>query len=379
MGGPKVVAVPGIVMRPAPRMTRLPVFNRLDPAIEHPYERALGELLAKRSSPRFQDVEEAMIARNLCHDPRVTAEREREFEQLRARHGGADAIDGNSLLFAAWDYFEDRIRRSESPDFLERALNGPNFLDVEKARLDPEEWLVRVFNLNGIPPLYAGAVGDRRWAKVFEGYGGAKGKWDIYPWLDGKLKEADATARASFVRAVVEVLNTKAARPFHPVWVSRWEDFRKAIGWEPDAPLEPERWLEVTGISTTRPGSWHILFLYRAREVVGEDGRALPIVRPTILDSYNGRFFPSPPAAIGGHPIDLLYDKPGRVLIPEFIHPQITVKFEHWSGAGEMLPTQALAWIRKETGTNIHAERQAHRSLLGLRYQDAMGWMPDPC
>lgn len=343
---------PTMLPEAPPSVARIPVFSRIDGDRPHRYEAALAQIFegAQESSDSMV-LENAMIARNLCHDHRVSPAREAAFDgYLSNLTKGERLFDGRSLRDAAAEYFEKHVREQRTPDFVQAALNQPNLPQPEET-LDPGEELVRVFDLNGIGHLYRQAAIDpaRRWEKLFlrvDHDQRGPGTWDVAAWLHTELQ--DPAAWDDFIQATVEILNADfQQRAFQPVWVTKWHDFQKAIDWDPKSRLQPERWLEVTGVPTAIPGTWHLLLVYPAAAVAPH-----PIVRPTMLDGRPSAFhFPSPPQAEqtikkGGHPVDLRHNSAERILIPEYIHPQIRLEFDYWKAAGRAL-AQGERWLAR--------------------------------
>ncbi len=367
---------------PRPARTGVPVFNRISQDRVHPYEHALLQMLEGSKDPKNSlDIENAMIARNICHDHRVSLEREEQLHTFTSKIDGSHGpLSGKLLRRTAEDYFLTRVRMRSSPDFVVAELNEGNFLlDIESP--DPDELLVRVFDLNGIGKVYRQASNDARWKNVFDGVDlndHNLGSWDIAAWLERKLTRPDEReerrVRRAFVQATLEALNDDFARqPFQPVWVTKWKDFNNAVRTKPNAESSPSRWLEVTGVATASDRTWQMLLVYPAREVLPN-----PIVRPTVLDGRpNAYHFPSPPEAklrVGGHPVDLIVGESERNLIPEYIHQQIRLDITFWEAGGEF-----LGCTNGRIGADLRNARMAHHKLLTHHYPGTPNWMPEPC
>lgn len=185
---------------------------------------------------------------------------------------------------------------------------------------------------------------------------------DVNDWLERQLT---GPAKESLIRAAIEVMN---ASPRQPVWVTTWASFeRNALG--PKGKETPERWLEAVGLYRGDAPHWLIVLRYRARE-------AGTLVRPCMLDSGWAYFFPSPPPSTSGHPMDLRIAPCPTHLFAEFLHQQITHRFEHWH------PLGGEGFVGKTATPSVKAldrQRDNHLTLLDGRYAPGVvtTWMPD--
>jgi hypothetical protein len=329
------------------------VFGR-SPATPHPYDAALNEWLELGPEDR------RIMACNIKHDHRVSKESEEEFDRWTG--GPRSAI---ALQLAISDYYEDRVRTSENPDYLDEVNNGHNFLSgsaLGRHIISKSFPLARIVDLNGLYPVY-------RWAKD-EGIGEfldlPSNPMETCDWLDDRL---DGTTETSIERFVTASLGAMAASRrdmrHQPTWATGWDAFvpRLAGG--------PRRWAEALGLPKPEPATWLILLSYTA-------GEAGAVLRPTQLQAgWRAHHFPSPPIAplyLGGHPMDLIMPGPAEDLLPEYIHQPIDHPIDHWIAAG-----RRCAPVEAATADELVRQRENHHALLCSGYRDAdsvCAWMP---
>lgn len=327
-----------------------PVFGRSEPN-PHPYEPLLEELLT------HSEAEERAVASNVCHDARVSEEREKVFdESFEKKETGQD------LLNALENYKEKRVRSQLSPDFIDAQLNGGNILTGTPSgefHISKQAWLARVVVLNRLTFLPHGGMARPGPLRVFTLSAGADQEY-VDKCLDDQMRSPGADA---LVPAILEEMNPRSDKPpHHPTWVTLW----KALDWENEP---PHRWLEAVGIHDRKPGRWVVVLKYRVEEVD-------KLVRPTVLDA--GKYpqhFPSPVAIRRpkcGHPMDLKIPPPipGSALRNEYIHKQIHHPESHWREGGSLC-------ARTEQGTSAELIKQRVAHLHRLEFEHGvLGWNP---
>jgi hypothetical protein len=303
---------------------------------------------------------------NLRNDHRVSVQREDKFR------GVANAPDTAWALFLALKaYFENWVRRPQTPDFLVPSLNEENFRDIYH-----DVWLVRILDLTGlIDPLKIarkgpGADWTAETATLLSAFGtfvedgraaGASPSEIVRmnDWIDSEFAGvADPDRQGAFLSSIFEILSPNADEErarFHPTWVARWHEF------EPSLDAGPQRWAQVMGLKYDTPRRL-IPLKYRARRSGG-------LVRPTQLDAgLHPYHVPSPPNHPGegsqGHPMDLSPPNGQGKLIDEYIHQEIPHEVADWVEAG-----RKVGRLDVQNGvTDLHRLRDLHRALLAQRY-----------
>jgi len=332
-----------------------PAFDRSP----HQYDSVLSEWVQSR------DIDYRAMARNLMHDHRVSADRERAFDYYVET-----PTTSRRLREAITVYYERRVRDCTDPDCIDPTINANNFLTTHKDLL-----LLRVLNLSGLYGVFEWGrkegivvtdgfpVSDKRTAGDRDG----RDRW-LADQVSGRADDDVHT----FVSDVLSLLAqfTAANQPWQPTWATAWSAFKGYVGDKAD-PIRADRWAQVVGLySPTIWPSWLVLLKYRAR-------RAGLLIRPTQLDgNWNPYHFPSPPPELSttigraGQPMDLGSPRLGERLVPEFIHKQIQHAPEDFVAIGQTTGTAVSVLEQQRTA---HWER-----LLWVHGERVRAWMPAP-
>jgi hypothetical protein len=336
-----------------------PVFGRDFPN-PHLYDAALASWLSS-IEPDIR-----AMARNLMHDHRVSAEREKVFDSFVK----SPATSGD-LQRAIVDYFNAKVRTRTLPEYVYRDPNGNNLL-TGRGSIQPiihkDVKLVRVLDLNRLRLVYQWANDSRNkkraWRRSLTNFPLAPNDDEIGKWLDDEIGGGSEADIEEMVATVLDAVSTYSQeKPFQPTWATTWAAF------EPHQRLGPDRWTQSLGIASPPP-RWIILLKYTVAE-------AGTLVRPTILDAgWYAYHFPSPPiplpAAIpylssGGYSMDLRIRPRANHLIPEYIHKQIKHPLKHWFDAG----TNTAIRTGRTTAPNLESlvdQRNTHHELLASVY-----------
>jgi hypothetical protein len=330
-----------------------PVFHRQMPN-PHPYDAALGTWLVSGR------VGYQAMARNLMHDHRVSQEREASFDtSCKQPRAAAD------LEQALGDYHKAKVRHRTLPEYVYTLFNRMNLVAAGPATprlLAKTLKLVRLLDLNGLAEVYEHMKCRHPSHPIFASFPGRHGGKETAYWLDERLEGKSDDEKRSFSAEVFSALRSyrKTEKPFQPVWVTTWGAIQKFL-------TEPaERWLELLGMYRPTAGRWLLVLCY----TVGEAGT---VARPTQLDSgWYAFHFPSPahvPLETGGHSMDLRPAPPANLLLPEFIHKEITHKISHYV---------KLERTANPTSGDLQAQRQKHLELLVREYGNVvLAWMPN--
>lgn len=344
------------------------VFGRYHPA--HPYN-AILDMWEKDTDPK-----QRALAINIRCDHRVSHERERSFDSETGR-----PRTDSALARALVDYYQDRIHRTDKPDFVKEKINRENivfsrnrFLDAltlgrtARARAGAPARNVRlasVLDLNGLRIPFQWASPQRRpaWQSLFAGLSGWAHGTNFDAWLDGRLGSSTDAEKDEFITLTLQVLDAyRRKHPFHPTWATSWNAFERHIA------EGPNRWVQMVG-APRLSGRWQIVLKY----AVGETGT---LARPTQLDGGDFVFhFPSPPFMSpekGGVVMDLRIAPPPNTLRPEFVHKQIQFTELHWRAGGRLLG-QTTSYKN-----NLVEQRLLHYQLLRQKYYGVRSWMPQP-
>ena len=336
-----------------------PVFARSVPN-PHPYEQALATWLLST------DASHRAMARNIMHDPRVSSEREKSFDQFVDR-----PVTCESLQRALVEYHKARVQTRQVPEYMYifSRFNSGNLLCGTWSgphRIKRDQYLVRVLDLNGLG-------GVLQWAKTaaMPEFAMCPGRGDDKPmadWLDLELLGKPESAQRAFVTAILVAMSRfRLVKRYEPAWATAWDRFERF------AAEKPERWAQVAGVPKTAYPRWLVLLSYNIRE-------AGTVVAPTQLDTgWNAYHFPSPlpassghptpPPATGGHPMDLRDSPRATELLPEFVHCQIAHAPNH---------IQRIGRTDAAVSGPFAAQRRNHHDLLVLKYgPDVRAWMPD--
>lgn len=337
-----------------------PVFGRSqsDP---HPYDAALAQWLADGR------IEVRAVARNTMHDHRVSEAREQHFDAFANR-----PRTGPHLRQAFLDYFRERVRHLETPDFLDERLNGPNIVSGGRSGqhvVNRDLEVARVLDLSGLGLVFEWARKRRIGGRTFARYPKNPNDVAVAAWLEAQLSGRSHDDRAKFVSDTLAALDAYGATyPFQPTWIVFWAEI------QPHLAAGPDRWLELVGVSKASSPRWLIVLKYRLR-----DGGT--VARPTVLDAggWTAHHFPSPPQTplgFGGHPMDLSMPAldPPVPFVSEFIHQEVRHTITQWEEAG--------SWCAPTTGPSpeaLEAQRVHHHQRLRQTYGSTVdGWMPSP-
>lgn len=339
-----------------------PVFGRYrdEDDSSHPYDESLKEWSRLSLDLREQARNRARVGNIRC-DYRVSEPREEAFN-----HFVASPCSAPNLRRAFEQYFTERIRVLEDPDFVDSHINSNNVI----SRVDKDLKLARVLDLNGLRRCLQSAFSSRG-----RGYGKTSLGFPRVPllddhsfadWLDNKLISASQSQKTEFISVILSALNEKRrTNPFQPTWATSWTAFA------PFSSGNAGRWVEVLGVYKLEP-RWQIVLQYTVAE-------AGVLVRPTQLDAGTYEFhFPSPPHVpleIGGHPMDLQISPPARYpLMPEYIHRQIDHSIHHWTAAGSLIGRTDTPPI-----ADLIDMRQGHYHRLIREYGPGIShWLTNP-
>ncbi len=334
----------------------------------HPLDDPLDTWMSRTPLDRYW-----AMSCNICCDHRVSRER----EAVLLRYFSAEIGPPEKRLEAAISrYLLKEVQRRRKPAFLHRGSNGANrFPDLgghfaSRGRLptaartrlpnplNPDLWLARVLDLNGLTPVFL--VARHKKLRPFSDFPRGTGRSplrsrppevEVLAWLDSKLLGANKLQQRDFVAAALEAVELSRLRPqgaYQPTWATFWSRF------EALAAEGPERWAAGLGLANRRRcARWLITLRYTVRETGG-------LVRPTTLDAgFNEYHFPSPPGVAlqeGGHPVDLRLTPPAATLLPEFVHQQIHHPFRHWANAGFLLGRTEKprhGWLVQRRGNHL--------------------------
>jgi hypothetical protein len=294
------------------------------------------------------------IGINLCHDMRVSPDRSRLLD-----HHFDFPRTSNTLMNGIKRYKQRRVLMQREPDFVVEELNFDNFVSGRSdgtSEIDPDIWVVRVFDLNGLSVFL-------QWAKYrydeFASFPQTGLDSDVSAWWSSTVGMLPANELDELIAVMLEALGDYgAALEYQPAWVTTW------AAMEPHLDLGADRWAHAVGVQPASPERWLILLKYRAR-------RAGRMAVPTQLDSgWYHYFFPTPPTFPAGHPMDISADPAG--LIPEYIHCQITYTKEDYVEAGRRLASTA-----GQRPVDFPECRTRHHKLLGRIHGTAVSaWMP---
>ena len=333
------------------------------------YENALK---TAEVSPSDNDLR--AIAINLRHDHRVSEAREQEFREYFER-------SGDDLQIALSDYFYEKVYKSNNPNFCEPCIadfSGGSCKSL--AGFDENMQLASVLtfhklrdrirsldSISIVSDLWdTGLVEARNDSVKFS-------KWLDEHLLDssGVMKDPQSAEVKKFIADFFEIANCNlkdAAGNYDeytrikPFWATDWSKF------DPYTKYETDRWNQVVGV-WREYSTWQIIITYPASAVD-------ILYRPTQLD---GGFYPQhfpPPREIGsaegGYTMD--WGTPDVVLLPEFIHGQIELKYEYWESAGYRIGKTGLLVCDLPRSRSDHYEK-----LKGSFDEHALkNWMPIP-
>jgi hypothetical protein len=330
-----------------------PVFGRRELNYDAQFQRWL------RWTKAGADAYKAM-ARNTMYDHRVQKERADKFH--------TDYAASQILEEALTQYFEECVRKTGTPDFLQAVNSGNIVAGAPDANLiDEDKRLVTFLDLNGLHKLYLWAKQHPRseYRDVFDHYivDGTDGQ--IGNWLGETIASlGDQVVVFAALAVKRAVAGETGYRHFHPVWAALWKEFGDSLTQE-----EVDRWWERVGVfKSTRP-RWVVPLTYTVFE-------AGTLVRPTILDSgFYAHHFPSPPQMPpqdGGCCMDLQTDPKPAVLTHEYIHQEIAFEERHWINAGSLcLPTS------QPSPVDLAQQRRNHHELLKSLPNHTPDWMPE--
>lgn len=275
-----------------------PVFGRDEPD-PHPFENALAQL---QSGPIY----EKAVARNLMHDHRVSEKRDHRLQGFIT-----SPFTGKSLRDGIDRYHKECIRKETFPDYVDPDLNGSNLhtgLPGGTFRLSKDYPLARIVDLTGLRDVLEWARRAKNEHEFVRMPRARVRDQDFLGWLDGKLRGASSARIEGFVAAALRAMNAyrKQKQPYQPSWATTWHELAPYLS------KPPTRWLELMGVSKPAMPRWLIVLRYQARE-------AGTVAHPTVLDAGGWPFyFPSPPAARWGHPMDLSHSSPATAVLSEF-------------------------------------------------------------
>ncbi len=213
--------------------------------------------------------------------------------------------------------------------------------------LSKDTLLAHIIDLNGLGLLFQRARDEN--VDLFREFPGVNSNDEMVDWLSHWLNH---TQREEFVAATLCIINRfRQVTTSRATWVTLWKNFLPCI------PEGPDRWLEVLGIFREGFPRWLIVLRYQ----LAEGGSQF---KPTQRDAgASAYFFPSPPRARVGHPIDLRLSPLSTRLSAELIHRQIFYSTNHWREAGGL-----CASTTRSSPNNLREQRLAHIARLSFLY-----------
>ncbi len=273
------------------------------------------------------DHSRATMGWNLYHDRRISSQRFQQFSNRLIERGIAiDDVTQATIEDDIGDYHENRVCKTDNPEFLDPSFNANNLYTSSGPLVLPHgnTYLIRVFDLRKLHKVFEAGQGS---VPEFADYNRLTSKsphrrLSHTDWLDTRLSDFkrkpefgfDQTRlqRNRFLIALLDFMNVyRKKHPFEPAWATRWSIFN-AMNWH-----SPERWQRLVGVWPNQHDTWLLLLRYTVREVG-------LLVRPTQLDGgWYPPHFPVPAVTRPGHAMETDASQPPCTPLFEYIHQQI--------------------------------------------------------
>lgn len=334
------------------------------------YKAALDDAINSTTDPELRS-----IAINLRHDHRVSEAHELEFREYFKKF----KFDIKKALF---EYCIEKVIKAETPSFCQPCIadySGGSCLCPPD--FDPNLQLATVLTFHKFRERIRDHMDETSIVSDLWDTGLVEARDDSREfgnWLDSHLLNPDGSAKdphsaevKKFIKDFFELINFNLRNTsgdyneftrIKPFWVTDWAKLKTYTN------LGTDRWNQVVGVWREYK-TWQIVITYPASAVD-------VLYRPTQLDGgYYPQHFPPPrgvSSAEGGYTMD--WGTPDDVLMPEFIHKQIELKYEYWANADYRIGKTSIL------PCDLQQSRFAHYEKLKKQFNvtELGDWMSTP-